>query len=207
MVVPITQMVSLDAATSGIDFLEQMSDGVVTELAVATNGAKAGEPVGDNVWTVSEISPVRDNLHNLVKTTNLRTNNAHHYVAYGSIVLASPKDQVVNMLVGSSDSVKIWLNGELVHYHAIHRSTHDYQEFVPVTLKKGANRVLVAVYGKRDRWTGFFGFEKGTEYIIEDPSINLHFFEKYHPSWRYFYCSVGHRKRSGFSRMAIRYCV
>ena len=57
MVVPITRMVSLDAATSGIDFLEQMSDGVVTELAIATNGAKAGEPVGDNVWTISEISP------------------------------------------------------------------------------------------------------------------------------------------------------
>ena len=175
MVVPITQMVSLDAATSGIDFLERMSDGVVTELAIATNGAKAGEPVGDNVWTVSEISPVRDNLHNLVKTTNLRTNNAHHYVAYGSIVLASPKNQGVNMLVGSSDSVKIWLNGELVHYHAIHRSTHDYQEFVPVTLKKGANRLLVAVYGKRDRWTGFFGFEKGTAYIIENPRVNYNF--------------------------------
>ena len=119
--------------------------------------------------------PVRDNLHNLVKTTNLRTNNAHHYVAYGSIVLASPKDQVVNMLVGTSDSVKIWLNGELVHYHAIHRGTHDYHDFVPVTLKKGANRLLVAVYGKRDRWTGFFGFEKGTEYIIENPSVNYTF--------------------------------
>ena len=175
MVVPIEKMSSLDAATSGMDFLEQMSGGVVTELEIANNGAKAGEPVGGNVWTTSEISPVGDNLHNLVKATNLRTNNAHHYVAYGSIVLASPKNQVVNMLVGSSDSVKIWLNGELVHYHAIHRGTKDYHEFVPVTLKKGANRLLVAVYGKRDRWTGFFGFEKGTEYIIENPSVGYTF--------------------------------
>ena len=179
MVVPIEIKSSMDpskdAATSGIDFLEQMSDGVVTELEIATNGAKAGEPVGDNVWTISEISPVRDNIHNLVKTTNLRTNNVHHYVAYGSIILASPKNQVVNMLVGTSDSVKIWLNGELVHYHPIQRGTHDYHDFVPVTLKKGANRLLVAVYGKRDRWTGFFGFEKGTEYIIENPSVRYTF--------------------------------
>ena len=175
MVVPIEKMSSIDAATSGIDFLEQMSDGVVTELEIATNGAKAGEPVGDNVWTISEISPVSDNIHNLVKATNLRTNNAYHYVAYGSIILVSPKNQVVNMLVGSSDSVKIWLNGELVHYHAIHRGTKDYHEFVPVTLKKGANRLLVAVYGKRDRWTGFFGFEKGTEYVIENPSVGYTF--------------------------------
>jgi len=175
MVVPIEKMTSLDAATSGIDFLEQMSDGVVTEQGIANNGAKAGEPVGDNVWTLSEISPVGDNIHNLIKATNLRTNNAHHYVAYGFIFLGSPKNQVANMLVGSNDSVKIWLNGELVHYHPIHRGSKDYHDFVPVTLKKGANRLLVSVYGKKDRWAGFFGFEKGTEYIIENSSVDYTF--------------------------------
>ena len=29
--------------------------------------------------------------------------------------------------------------------------------------------------GKRDRWTGFFGFEKGTEYVIENPSVGYTF--------------------------------
>ena len=175
MIGPTNGMSSIDAATSGIDFLEQMSNGVVTELGIATNGATAGAPVGDNVWTIGEISPVKNNINDMVKVTNLRKSDANFHVAYGSIVLGSPKNQVANMLVGSNDSVKIWLNGELVHDHPTVRGNEDYTEFVPVTLKKGANRLLVAVYGARDRWTGFFGFEKGTEYIIENPSINYTF--------------------------------
>ena len=172
---PTKGMSSIEAATSGIDFLEQMSGGVVTELEIATKGAKAGEPVGDNVWTIGEISPVKDNINDMVKATNLRKSNADFHVAYGSIIFGSPKNQVANMLVGSNDSVKIWLNGQLVHYHPTARGNKDYTEFVPVTLKKGANRLLVAVYGARDRWTGFFGFEKGTEYVIENPRVEYTF--------------------------------
>ena len=175
MIGPTKGMSSIDAATSGIDFLGQMSNGVVTELEIATNGAKVGEPIADNVWTIGEISPVKNNINDMVKATNLRKGDANFHVAYGFIVLGSLKNQVANMLVGSNDSVKIWINGALVHDHPTARGNKDYTEFVPVTLKKGANRLLVAVYGARDRWTGFFGFEKGTEYIIENPSVSYTF--------------------------------
>ena len=175
MIGPTKRMSSIEAATSGIDFLEQMSGGVVTELEIATNGVKEGELVGNNVWTIGEIPPVKNNINDMVKTTNLRKSDADFHVAYGFIVLGSLKNQVANMLVGSNDSVKIWLNGELVHDHPTARGNEYYTEFVPVTLKKGANKLLVAVYGARDRWTGFFGFEKGTEYIIENPSVDYTF--------------------------------
>ena len=35
----------------GVDILSQASDGAVTELEIATNGAIEGDAVGENVWT------------------------------------------------------------------------------------------------------------------------------------------------------------
>ena len=54
MIAPITGMSTLEAANSGTDFLAQLSDGAVTELEIATEGAKEGEPVGDGVWTIGK---------------------------------------------------------------------------------------------------------------------------------------------------------
>ena len=50
------------------DFLSQASDGTVTELQIATHGAKEGEPVGESVWTIHEISPIGEN--NIGEMTN-----------------------------------------------------------------------------------------------------------------------------------------
>ena len=54
-----------------------------------------------------------------------------------------PENNRTKMLIGSSDAVKVWLNGELVHYNFVDRYSSDYQDQAPVTLKTGVNILLV----------------------------------------------------------------
>ncbi|MDE0636557.1 MAG: leucine-rich repeat domain-containing protein [Candidatus Poribacteria bacterium] len=177
---PISGMSTMEAAASGTDFLAQMSNGTVTELEIATEGAKEGDSVGNGVWTVGKLSSSVGNINDMVNATSLEISDTNRHIAYGSIILGSPKDQKVNMLIGTSESVKIWLNGELVHNHPTGGSIDGYTGFLPVTLQKGANVVLVAIYerkedGKKQGWTGFFGFEDGTEYTVVPPGVGLSF--------------------------------
>ena len=92
--------------------------------------------------------------------------NRDDYVAYGSISLNVPRIQNTTMYVGSDDAVKVWLNGVLVHHIPVDRGASDYQDAFPVTLKKGKNILLVAVYERTIRWSGFFGFKRGTAYSL-----------------------------------------
>lgn len=73
------------------------------------------------------------------------------------------------MFAGSDDSVKVWLNGEIVHENFVDRGAYDYQDVFRVTLKQGKNVLLVAVYEGAGGWSGFFGFENGIAYEILPP--------------------------------------
>ena len=156
------------AAQSGVDFLARASAGEVTELKVATDGATEGNPVGSKVWTIGELSPTyHSNLEVMGRDTGLLlVDNFENHVAYGFLVLESPREQQTTMLIGSSDAVKVWLNGELVHYNFVDRYSSDYQDRAPVTLKTGENILLVAVYKAGGRWSGFFGFASDAEYTV-----------------------------------------
>ena len=68
--------------------------------------------------------------------------------------------------VGSQNSVKVWLNGVLVHQIIDWRAADDYTDAFPVTLKPGRNVLLVAVAILGNNGHGFFGFESGTEYTV-----------------------------------------
>ena len=71
------------------------------------------------------------------------------------------------MLVGSDDGVKVWLNGEVVHYNPVIRGAGDYQDAFPVTLKQGTNVLLVAVDNRgHGGFSGFFGFAEDTDYTV-----------------------------------------
>ncbi len=158
---------AVTAVRSGIDFLAQISNGTVTETQIATEGAINGNPVGTKVWTPAKISPTSgNNINTLVNDIGLGSGDVNNHVAYGSIQLYSPDEQQTTMLVGSDDSVKVWLNGTLVHTNAVHRGASNYQDNVAVTLKQGINVLLVAVYESGGSWSGFFGFEKGTQYTV-----------------------------------------
>ena len=176
VIVPTEGLSGSKAAASRKDFLRQASGGSVTELKIATQGAMEGGTVGDKIWTVGRVSKRGgNNINELVNATGLGTGNIDHHVAYGLVNLDSPREQSTRMFVGSGDAVKVWLNGTLVHNNAIDRDADGYQEDFPVILKQGKNILLVAVYEGEGWWSGFFGFDAGTDYTvwIESPSTPL----------------------------------
>ena len=168
MIVPTGYRGGKGAATSGRDYLAVATRGAVTEVQIATQGATAGDRVKNRKWTLGRLSPTgHDNITAMVNAIGLGGGgNIDRHVAYGSIVLRSPQRQNTTMYVGSDDAVKVWLNGELVHDNPINRGAGDYQDSFAVTLKRGKNILLVAVYELREAWSGFFGFADGAAYSV-----------------------------------------
>ncbi len=171
VIAPTGELSGSEAAKSGTDFLEKATDGAITEEMVATQGAVPGTSVGKKEWKIGEL-PRRggNNINELVNEIGLGIDDINHHVAYGSIVLDSPREQASTMFVGSGDAVKVWLNGELVHENAVDRDADDYQEPVGVVLKRGENFLLVAVYEGKGWWSGFFGLDPATEFSVRIPN-------------------------------------
>ena len=174
VIAPTDGMSGSKAATSGRDFLSEVSGGEVTELTIATEGAVAGESVGNKVWTVGKLSRRGgNNINDMVNATALGLGDINHHVAYGSIALESLSQQRTKMFVGSGDAVKVWLNGVLVYGKSVDRDADNYQEDFPITLEEGTNFLLVAVYEGNGWWSGFFGFDAGAEFTVNllGPSV------------------------------------
>ncbi|MDE0400457.1 MAG: T9SS type A sorting domain-containing protein [Candidatus Poribacteria bacterium] len=170
VIAPTDGMSGSKAAASGSDFLSKTSSGEVTESAIATRGAVAGEPVGNKVWTVGKLSRRGgNNINDMVNATALGAGDINHHVAYGSIAVESLSQQHTRMFVGSGDAVKVWLNGVLVHSESVDRDADNYQEDFPVTLEEGTNILLVAVYEGEGWWSGFFGFDVSAEFTVNLP--------------------------------------
>ena len=161
------------AASSGKDWLAAASGGSVTEQQIVTQGATVGNAVGNKVWTLGKIASTGgNNITEMVNAIGLgRGEYIGAYVAYGSISLDSPREQNTTMYVGSDDSVKVWLNGVLVHNNPVDRGAIDYQDKFSVTLKQGRNILVVAVYNGGWAWSGFFGFEKDAVYSLAPTSV------------------------------------
>ena len=171
--------IRLDDST---DFLAEASNGAVTEVKVATNGAKEGKAVGDSKWASHTISSTGgNNINEMTAELDWGTGREiYDHIVYGAIILYSPLEQNTHMFIGSDDGVKVWLNGTLVYQdfsNAIsHGSGDDYRDFFPVTLKQGANFLLVAVDNRGHAgFSGFWGFEKGTEYTLIPPGVGFTF--------------------------------
>ena len=146
------------------DLLAKVSGGAVTEKQIATNGVAPGDTVADYVWTSLKISATGGN--NITTMTRDLGWNGDNRVIYGFITLDAPQEQNTKMFVGNDDSVKVWLNGELVREEIVARGASDYQGAFPVTLKQGRNTVLVAVENRTGNWSGFFGFQGDAEYTV-----------------------------------------
>ena len=158
----------LDGST---DLLSEASGGLVTEMEIATHGATARQPLGDDVWTVRRLPPTgSQNIKDMLQGAT------PDGVIYGSVSLHSPQEQSTTMYVGSDYTLKVWLNGILM-YEALKDSGpgHDYQEFFPVILKPGRNVLLVAVHIINSERSAFFGFESGTEYTVANPGVGYTF--------------------------------
>jgi len=64
----------------------------------------------------------------------------------------SPEDQSVRLELGSDDGIKAWVNGDLVHQRMILRTAAPADDVVTVSLKKGWNDVMLAVYQLGSDW-------------------------------------------------------
>ena len=153
------------------DLLARASGGDVTEREIATDGAVERGPVGDKVWTSGTIKP--EGWNNIGEMLGARGDTSKTF--YGSLTLDSPREQETKMFVGSADSHKVWLNGELVTKKPKWDWSIDYQEFFPVTLKQGKNVLLVAGW-KWDGWvSGYFGFAPDADYTVLPPGTRFTF--------------------------------
>ncbi len=64
-------------------------------------------------------------------------------VAYGYAEVESSSDRDAELLVGSDDTITIWVNGRKVHETTGDRGWAYDQDHVPVKFVKGANKVLI----------------------------------------------------------------
>ena len=157
------------AGVSDTDLLAKATKGAATEVKVATFGATEDKPVGGSKWKAHNLAAVGgDNINEMTDALGWGSGReVYDRVVYGSLTFNAPRKQETTMLVGSDDGVKVWLNGEVVHYNPTNRGAGDYQDAFPVTLKKGANVLLVAIDNRgHGSFSGFFGFAKDAEYKV-----------------------------------------
>ena len=159
------------ANSTDIDSLAEASGGDVTEDDVAANGANEGDAVGDLVWTLGEITDTGgNNVNDLVNEIGLGEGDVNDHSSYALITLESDSDQSgVDMKVGSDDSVKVWLNGAVVHTNAVNRGAGDFQDTFPVDLKAGNNLLLVKVSERGGGWSMFAGVDADVNAVYKPP--------------------------------------
>ena len=163
------------ARSTDVDSLRVASGGAVTETRVARRGASVGDVVGDYAWTLGTIAETGGNNINdtvnkigLVKGQNRNRIsddiNIEDHSAYALITLVSAEVQPdVTMRVGSDDSIKVWLNGRVVHKNPVDRGAEDFQDRFKVRLKKGDNLLLVKVSELWGGWSMFVGIDADVE--------------------------------------------
>jgi hypothetical protein len=79
-----------------------------------------------------------------------------YVAAYALTYMYSPEDRKLGFLIGSDDSVRFWLNDELVWSNPATRSAWPDQDVVePVLVPKGWNKILLRV---SDNNAGAWGF-------------------------------------------------
>ena len=159
------------AASTDVDSLSAASGGRVTEAAIAANGATAGDAVGALVWTLGEISETGgNNINDVITKIGLGRGDINDHSSYALITLESRRAQRVQMRVGSDDSIKVWLNGTVVHRNAVDRGAGDFQDTFQVDIKQGDNLLLVKVSERGGGWSMFVGVNADVNAVYKPPS-------------------------------------
>jgi hypothetical protein len=70
--------------------------------------------------------------------------------AWAQVHMSEEKQGILG--VGSSDSVKVWLNGELVHENWTSRGLEIDDDRVAVTFKRGMNQLVLKIQNRGGRW-------------------------------------------------------
>jgi hypothetical protein len=78
--------------------------------------------------------------------------------AYVKTSVWSPEQQTAQLLIGSDDAVKAWLNGELVHSNLVQRGLTVAEDRVEVTLNQGWNPLMLKIVQGGGDWAFCAGF-------------------------------------------------
>jgi hypothetical protein len=73
--------------------------------------------------------------------------------AYALIHVKAPQAMDAKILMGSSDSAKVWVNGQAVHGISKSRSNKPDEDKVGIKLNEGWNRLLFKILNDRGAWT------------------------------------------------------
>ncbi|MDP6599597.1 MAG: carboxypeptidase regulatory-like domain-containing protein, partial [Candidatus Poribacteria bacterium] len=154
------------------DSLQVASGGEVTEEIVAKRGAMPGQKIGDYAWTWGTITPTGwDNIQETVNRIGLSQDSDLNYISsYALLIFNAEEERNVTMRVGSDDSVKIWLNGEVVHKNPVDRGAEDFQDEFQADIKDGTNLLLVKVCEHGGEWSMFVGIDANYE-IVDAVSV------------------------------------
>ena len=148
------------ANSTYVDSLDQASNGKVTEEKISKHGARKGNEVGNYEWTPGTLANNGD-INALVNKIGLEAGELDHITSYALILLKTKRAQTnVAMGVSSDDSVRVWVNGEVVHTHAENRSRGKedaFQDQLKVDLKKGNNLIMIKVSERGGGWGMHFG--------------------------------------------------
>ena len=166
-------------ASNDIDSLAVASNDDVTEEMVAANGANEGDMVGDYAWTLGTLPENGDTNVMLVELGVTEVADFNDVSSYGLITLESATAQsAVTMGVSSDDSIKVWLNGEVVHNNPVNRGRggvpadiDGYQDKFEVNLVAGANLLMVKVSERGGGWGQFVGIDAELSAIYAVPPI------------------------------------
>ena len=71
---------------------------------------------------------------------------------YASTEVEAKKDGKVLLLLGSDDDPAIWINGKEVFRKDVGRGLHACNDVIPVSLKKGKNRIMIKVAQRGGGW-------------------------------------------------------
>ena len=162
------------AASIDIDSLALASGGAVTEADVAANGAKEGDKVGNYAWTLGQISATGiDNINECLNRIGLSHGNVDDHSSYALFTFKSDTAQNnVPMSVGSTDAIKVWLNGEVVYNRSVSRLVFGsfvlgFQDTFPINLVAGDNLLMVKVSESLDAsgWNMFVGIDTVSSYV------------------------------------------
>lgn len=82
--------------------------------------------------------------------------------AFALTEITSDKEQQVQLLTGSDDGLRVWLNGQLVLTKNTMRGATPDDDTTPITLKAGRNTLLLEVLNGSEDW-GFFARLAGAD--------------------------------------------
>lgn len=156
-------------ASTDVDSLDKASGGKVKEADVAKNGAKKGDKVGNLDWVEAELPALGgNNIQDMINKGKAAWGgewaklpaDINDTSSYGLITIVSATAQNgVTMRVGSDDSVKVWLNGNVAHKNAVNRGASGFQDTFKGDLKAGNNLLLVKVSERGGGWSMFAGIQ------------------------------------------------